>query len=89
MEYVHTAQRGRALMIDMKIGSDERSWTAVNDIEEDWVRTCLRHLQTTSSSKCVRFRIKTDTVNLFLGTPVRTYGRRTTRCRGLSDIYII
>ncbi len=57
-------------MIDMKIGPDARTWTAADDIEEDWGKTCFRHLQTTNSFKCVRFRIKTDSVNLVLGTPV-------------------
>jgi hypothetical protein len=31
-------------VIDMKIGPDERTRTAVDDIEEDWVKTCFRHL---------------------------------------------
>lgn len=66
-------------MIDMKIGPDERTWMAVVDIDEDWVKTRFRHLQTTNSFKFVRFRIETDRVNLVLGTPDCPSGEGTSR----------
>ena len=61
-------------MIQIIIGSSERQFNSVRDIDESWIAQQVNRRQSDGQNVCVRVFIKQDTIDIGLSTPACSKG---------------
>jgi hypothetical protein len=56
-------------MIRIIIGSNERQFSSVNDIDENWIAQQVNRRQSDGQNVCVQVFIKQDSIDMKLSTP--------------------
>ncbi len=56
-------------MIKIKIGSNERQFNSIRDLDESWINQQVNRRKADGQAVCVQVSIEQDSVNIRLSTP--------------------
>ncbi len=79
-------------MIVIKIGSGERQFSSVSDIDESWINQQIRRRKDDGLDVCVQVSVQREAVDMRLSTPAcKGYGggnrRATEQEQGIFDLW--
>ena len=69
----------RGSMIRITIGSNERQFSSIRDIDESWIAQQVNRRQSDGQTVCVQVFIKQNSVDILLSTPACSKGGGTGR----------